>query len=160
MIFSNQLEVSNKEILYPHIFSFSVQNVFPFCYTRHNKIDRFKDYNLVDDALLSIIFFLLTTLFFFCKSFGESCDKILDPLFDYESFNGQKVNMDKLVIFFSNNTPNTVRILLVVQLNISYIDAQDKYLSLSSIINKSKKATFNQRKSTKESYGMETQCYI
>ncbi|XP_057723427.1 uncharacterized protein LOC130939336 [Arachis stenosperma] len=58
-------------------------------------------------------------------------------------FSGQQVNLAKSAIFFSNNTPTSVRTQLAEALNINHIEAQDKYLDLPSIVSKSKKATFS-----------------
>ncbi|XP_025640980.1 uncharacterized protein [Arachis hypogaea] len=73
----------------------------------------------------------------------ESCDRILELLESYESFSRQKINLSKSAIFFSNNTPDTTQEILATTMNITYIGAQDKYLGLPLVINRSKRATFN-----------------
>ncbi|XP_072054848.1 uncharacterized protein [Arachis hypogaea] len=60
----------------------------------------------------------------------------------YEGFSEQKVNLNKSAIFFSHNTPQNTRLAIAQILNIEHIGAQDKYLGLPSIVQKSKKATF------------------
>lgn len=51
----------------------------------------------------------LTHMFFaddillFCRANSKECSNVLNLLFDYESTFGQKVNRDKMTIFFSAN---------------------------------------------------------
>ncbi|XP_057730579.1 uncharacterized protein LOC130945905 [Arachis stenosperma] len=73
----------------------------------------------------------------------KGCDRIPELLESYESFSGQKINLFKSAIFFSNNTPDATRKLLATRMNITHIGAQDKYLELPSVINRSKRATFS-----------------
>ncbi|XP_016173411.1 uncharacterized protein LOC107615910 [Arachis ipaensis] len=79
---------------------------------------------------------------FFCKSAPNTSQSILELLETYEGFSGQKVNLNKSAIFFSHNTPQNTRLAVAQTLNIEHIGAQDKYLGLPSIVQKSKKATF------------------
>nr|XP_025678801.1 uncharacterized protein LOC112778723 [Arachis hypogaea] len=78
----------------------------------------------------------------FCKSAPKTSKSILELLETYEDFSGQKVNLNKSAIFFSHNTPQNTRLAVAQILNIEHIGAQDKYLGLPSIVQKSKKATF------------------
>ncbi|XP_057730828.1 uncharacterized protein LOC130946171 [Arachis stenosperma] len=78
----------------------------------------------------------------FCKSEPNTSQSILELLEIYEDFSGQKVNLNKSAIFFSHNTPQNTRLPIAQTLNIEHIGAQDKYLGLPSIVQKSKKATF------------------
>ncbi|XP_016195691.1 uncharacterized protein LOC107636712 [Arachis ipaensis] len=72
----------------------------------------------------------------------NTSQSILELLEIYEGFSGQKVNLNKSAIFFSHNTPQNTRLAIAQTLNIEHIGVQDKYLGLSSIVQKSKKATF------------------
>ena len=78
----------------------------------------------------------------FCKSAPNTSQSILELLELYKGFSGQKVNLNKSAIFFSHNTPQNTRLAIAQTLNIKHIGAQDKYLGLPSIVQKSKKATF------------------
>ncbi|XP_072074186.1 uncharacterized protein [Arachis hypogaea] len=65
----------------------------------------------------------------------------------YEGFSGQKVNVHKSALFFSNNTPPAARLLLARKLDIDHIGAQDKYFWSSIYSPKiKKKATFREIK--------------
>ncbi|XP_025639078.1 uncharacterized protein [Arachis hypogaea] len=72
----------------------------------------------------------------------NTSQSILELLEIYEGFSGQKVNLNRSAIFFSHNTPQNTRLAVAQTLNIEHIGAQDKYLGLLSIVQKSKKATF------------------
>ncbi|XP_025628190.1 uncharacterized protein [Arachis hypogaea] len=76
------------------------------------------------------------------QSAPNTSQSILELLETYEGFSGQKVNLNKSAIFFSHNTPQNTRLAVAQTLNIEHIGAQDKYLGLPSIVQKSKKATF------------------
>ncbi|XP_072072033.1 uncharacterized protein [Arachis hypogaea] len=76
------------------------------------------------------------------QSAPNTSQSILELLEIYEGFSGQKVNLNKAAIFFSHNTPQNTRLAVAQTLNIEHIGAQDKYLGLPSIVQKSKKATF------------------
>ncbi|XP_015972358.1 uncharacterized protein LOC107495706 [Arachis duranensis] len=78
----------------------------------------------------------------FSRASEDGCYNILKILTLYESFSGQKVNLSKSAVFFSNNTPGKMRTALANRLNIRHIGAQDKYLGLPSTVNRSKKETF------------------
>ncbi|XP_029145698.1 uncharacterized protein [Arachis hypogaea] len=78
----------------------------------------------------------------FCKGSPNTSQNILEFLEIYKGFSGQKVNLNKSAIFFSHNTPQNTRLAIAQTLNIEHIGAQDKYLGLPSIVQKSKKATF------------------
>nr|XP_025669949.1 uncharacterized protein LOC112769679 [Arachis hypogaea] len=78
----------------------------------------------------------------FCKIAPNTSQSILELLETYEGFSGKKVNLNKSAIFFSHNTPQNTRLAVAQTLNIEHIRAQDKYLGLPSIVQKSKKATF------------------
>ncbi|QHO06040.1 Autophagy-related protein 8A [Arachis hypogaea] len=73
----------------------------------------------------------------------ESCNNILHLLERYERMSGQKVNLDKSTIFFSNNTSMDSRLDLADRLNIQNIEAQNKYSGLLSVVQRSKKVTFS-----------------
>ncbi|XP_072054862.1 uncharacterized protein [Arachis hypogaea] len=79
---------------------------------------------------------------FFLEGSPNTSQSILELLEIYEGFSGQKVNLNKSAIFFSHNTPQNTRLAIAQTLNIEHIRAQDKYLRLPSIVQKSKKVTF------------------
>ncbi|XP_015963086.1 uncharacterized protein LOC107487020 [Arachis duranensis] len=97
----------------------------------HRRCPKVNHLLLADDSIL------------FCKTNPEACSNILHLLNSYESISGQRVNLNKSVVFFSHNTPSTTRTLLANSMNINDIGAQDKYLGLPSTVSKSKKASFS-----------------
>ena len=78
----------------------------------------------------------------FSKASHSYCANILDVLKNYEAHSGQMINLDKSTIFFCRNTPHRLRTQIAQQMRISHVGTQDKYLSLPSTIQRSKKATF------------------
>ncbi|XP_072071689.1 uncharacterized protein [Arachis hypogaea] len=61
----------------------------------------------------------------------------------YRSCSDQQVNLSKSAIFFSHSTPMETRRQLANALHIDHIGIQDKYLELLTVVNKSKRSTFN-----------------
>ena len=97
----------------------------------------------------------ITHLFFaddsllFCKANSQECQNLMDILQLYEAASGQKINADKSSVFFSNNTPNDRRCEVLNILGPMQDTRYKKYLSLPSIIGKSKVEIFNEIKERK-----------
>ena len=94
----------------------------------------------------------ITHLFFaddsllFCKASSQECQNLMDILQLYEVASGQKINADKFSIFFSNNTSDDRRCEVLNILGPMQDTRYKKYLSLPSIIGKSKVEIFNEIK--------------
>ena len=78
----------------------------------------------------------------FSKALATHYANEMEVLNTYERFSDHKINLNKLAIIFSHNTPHRLRTQLARQMNISHIETQDKYLRLASIVQTSKKAIF------------------
>lgn len=90
---------------------------------------------------LSHLFFSYDSLLFFRASKGKYLI-IPDCLKSYKKTMGQRINLHKFRIILSPNTSQNVRGVIQAKLFIRSINAHNKYLSLSAIIRKSKKAQF------------------
>ena len=90
----------------------------------------------------------ITHLFFtddcllFCKANSQECQNLIDILQLYEAASGQKINVDKSFIFFSNNTSDDRRCEVLNMLGPMQDTRHKKYLGLPSIIGKSKVEIF------------------
>nr|KYP48093.1 Transposon TX1 uncharacterized [Cajanus cajan] len=84
--------------------------------------------------------------FLFSKATPRDCSKLREILDLYERASGQSINFQKSEIFYSRNTPNSIRISINSELHITEIIGTDKYLGLPSMIGRKKKALFNQIK--------------
>ncbi|XP_072064316.1 uncharacterized protein [Arachis hypogaea] len=73
----------------------------------------------------------------------KDCESLLKLFRDYEEVSGQVINLDKSSVFFSKNTPLSVRDQLAALLSIPHVGCQNKYLGLPAVVNRSKKETFN-----------------
>ena len=91
---------------------------------------------------------MVTHLFFandsllFCKASRQECQKIVEIHELYKVSYGQKINADKSSAFFSHNTLNDTRSEVLEILGPMQDTRHGKYLSLPSIIGKSKKDVF------------------
>ena len=94
----------------------------------------------------------LTYLFFvddnllFCKATPRECGKVMDLLSIYEGASGQKVNREKIAIFFSKAVNEVSRQLIKGILGVREIQHYEKYLGLPSLVGKGKKASFASKK--------------
>ncbi|XP_030923348.1 uncharacterized protein LOC115950262 [Quercus lobata] len=84
----------------------------------------------VDDSLL------------FCKVNSQECQNLIDILQLYKAASGQKINVDKSSVFFSNNTSDDRRCEVLNMLGPMQDTQHKKYLGLPSIIGKSKVEIF------------------
>ena len=89
----------------------------------------------------SDLFFADDSLFF-CKAESAEVSKFVEVLKLFEAALGQKINMDKSSVTFSQNTPvETIREVLEILGPMDEL-RQGKYLGLPSIIGKSKNQVF------------------
>ena len=78
----------------------------------------------------------------FSRATREEALAISNILQSYESASGQKVNLDKSQLLFSQNVPSTRSIELVELLNVTATESFEKYLGLPAVIGKSKNQVF------------------
>ena len=78
----------------------------------------------------------------FCKANSQECQNLIDILQLYEAALGQKINVDKSLVFFNNNTLNDRRCEVQNMLGLMQDTRHKKYLGLPSIIGKSKVEIF------------------
>ena len=91
----------------------------------------------------------LTHLFFaddsllFCKANFTECSKVMDLLSVYEDVSVQKINKDKTALFFGKSVTEANRQIIKGILGVREVQHYEKYLGLSSLTGKGKKASFN-----------------
>ena len=81
--------------------------------------------------------------FLFCMISEKETTRPTQILDTYERASGQMINLDKSYIFFSTNTQQSLRQTIMFGLGVSTIIGSGKYLGLSSINGRTKKAIFN-----------------
>ena len=92
----------------------------------------------VGATLESRIYFFVDDSLFFCKAEREEVSKFVEILELFEAASGQKINMDKSSVTFSQNTPVETRGEVLEILGPMQELRQGKYLGLPSVIGKSK----------------------
>lgn len=88
------------------------------------------------------IFFFADDSILFAKASLQECSKIADIISIYEGASGQKVNLSKTEVVFSKCVSRIRREEIVATLGVREVARHEKYLGLSTIIGRSKKATF------------------
>uniref|UniRef100_A0A2N9HU09 Reverse transcriptase domain-containing protein n=1 Tax=Fagus sylvatica TaxID=28930 RepID=A0A2N9HU09_FAGSY len=91
---------------------------------------------------VSHLFFADDSLLFGQANISE-CRKILEILNLYEGSSGQKINREKTAIYFSSNTSQVTRQLILEFWGSQGASIFDKYLGLPAMIGRSKKSIFN-----------------
>ena len=79
----------------------------------------------------------------FCRASGDECGKILTILEKYEEESGQKVNKNKIAIFFNKSTTEATKQEIMAALGIHEIVNFEQYLGLPSLVGRKKKEGFN-----------------
>ena len=87
----------------------------------------------------------------YCKASLSKCHIIMEILQTYEIASGQKINSDKSSIFFSSNTPQSLRQEIKRFFNANSNEPLEKYLGLLPIIGRGKKQAFEDIKSRVQS---------
>ena len=72
----------------------------------------------------------------FCKVSPQECQKLTKILKLYEDASGQKINVEKSLIFFSHNTPQQLREEVLNILGSMQGSRHNKYLGLPTFIRK------------------------
>ncbi|CAN1764857.1 hypothetical protein LINPERHAP1_LOCUS9434 [Linum perenne] len=67
---------------------------------------------------------------------------LLSQFDQYRSMSGQRVNLAKSAVLFSNNTPTPIQLRYKDALGVRFLDRSEKYLRLPCIILRSKEETF------------------
>lgn len=104
--------------------------------------------NLIQGCKISVVGPAITHLLFaydsfvFFKATTEETRQIKDILQSYEVFSGQAVNYQKSAVFFSSNVQKDKQLEIKSLLGVSNDLGDSKYLSLPSLIGKSKKTLF------------------
>ena len=82
----------------------------------------------------------------FCNATTLKCQALLHLLSIYESASGQKVNGSKTAIFFSHNTTQASRDIILYLFGTTTTTQFEKYLGLPPVIGRAKKRVFNDLK--------------
>jgi hypothetical protein len=94
---------------------------------------------------LSHLFFADDSVIF-CRASQHDGGVLYAILKLYERASGQKINEEKTAIFFSKNTPNSIRANILSMFGTSSSSKFEKYLGLPPILGRSKKRAFNEIK--------------
>ena len=82
----------------------------------------------------------------FCNATTSDCQALLYLLNVYEDASGQKVNSNKTALFFSHNTTQDSRDIILHLFGTTAITQFEKYLGLPPVIGRAKKRAFNDLK--------------
>ena len=95
-----------------------------------------------EGPILSHLFFADDSLIF-CKASLDECDALQKALRVYEEASGQELNRAKTSIFFSSNTPTTIKEEIKGRFGAQVIKQHEKYLGLPSLAGRNKRNSFN-----------------
>ena len=73
----------------------------------------------------------------------EECANVLKFLEPYEGASGQKVNKNKITLFFSKSTLDDIKSNIKQALGVQEILQYEKYLGLPSLVGKGKNSSYN-----------------
>ena len=79
----------------------------------------------------------------FCRATVEECANVLKFLEAYEGASGQKVNKNKITLFFSKSTLDDIKSNIKQALGVQEILQYEKYLGLPSLVGKGKNSSYN-----------------
>jgi len=79
----------------------------------------------------------------FCKATFEECGKVMRILSTYEEALGQKINKNKIILFFSSSAKENIREIIKGVLGVQEIKQYEKYFGLPSLVGRGKRACFN-----------------
>ena len=82
----------------------------------------------------------------FCRASNSDCEALHNLLLLYEKASGQKINGEKIALFFSKNTPEETRLAIAASFGSLNSTQFEKYLGLPPIIGRAKKKAFNKIK--------------
>lgn len=82
----------------------------------------------------------LTHLFFandsllFCRATLQECQKVLEILATFERVSGQRLNRNKIALFFSKSTPQDQQLQIMSALGVSELKQYEEYLGLPAMV--------------------------
>lgn len=91
---------------------------------------------------VSHLLFADDSIIFFRASMLE-CDKVLKVLEDYERDSGQKLNKEKISLYFSKNTDKEVQEQVKQKFGAKIVRHHEKYLGLPPLVGRGKRKAFN-----------------
>ena len=95
-----------------------------------------------------------------CIIFGKACseesNRVLRVLADYEKESGQKLNKEKMSLFFSRNTNKDIREEIKGRFGAQIIQKHERYLGLPTLVGKGKKKAFSR---IKDQVGRKIACW-
>ncbi|KAL0013096.1 hypothetical protein SO802_000165 [Lithocarpus litseifolius] len=94
-----------------------------------------------DGPKISHLFFADDSIIF-CQATSEECTRLENILETYGHASGQKFNKEKTSLFFSHNTSQDIRDNIKHRFGAEVIKQHETYLSLPSLVGRSKKNTF------------------
>ena len=94
---------------------------------------------------LTHLFFADNTLLF-CRATTHDCQKVMDILLSYERVSGQKLNRDKITLFFSKSTLSEMQRQIMEALRVNELKQYEEYLGLPAMVGRNKRASFDQLK--------------
>lgn len=80
--------------------------------------------------------------YIFCKASNENAENILSLLRIFEKASGRKLNVDKSSMFFSSNTPISLKVEICNKLRFREATDRSLYLGLPNTIGRNKSAIF------------------
>lgn len=80
--------------------------------------------------------------YIFCNASVDSADCVLQILDTFDKASGQQINVDKSSVFFSKNTPNSLKIALCHKLKFKEASDQSMYLGLPNTMGKNISSLF------------------
>ena len=95
-----------------------------------------------EGPILSHLFFADDSLIF-CKASLDECDALQKALRVYEEASGQELNRAKTSLFFSSNTPTTIKEEIKGRFGAQVIKQHEKDLGLPSLVGRNKRNSFN-----------------
>ena len=82
----------------------------------------------------------------FCRATRLECQKVLEILSTYERVSSQKLNKEKIALFFSKPTPLNMQSEIMEELEVSNLKQYEAYLGLLALVRRNKRASFDQLK--------------
>ncbi|XP_075669857.1 uncharacterized protein LOC142639581 [Castanea sativa] len=94
---------------------------------------------------ISHLFFADNSIIF-CRAMVGDFTQVSEVLVDYEKELGQKLNKEKISLFFSKNTCPEIQEMAKETFKAQIVQQHERYLGLPSLMGQSKKKAFNQIK--------------
>ena len=82
----------------------------------------------------------------FCRATRHDYQKLLEILSTYERFSSQKLNKEKIALFFSESTPINMQSEIMKKLRVIELKQYEAYLGLPALVRRNKRARIDQLK--------------